>query len=111
MVAGRWHPWAKTRRDLVVEEEVTPRRGSVGADVGIAEIAIQEVEQRLHRLHLRRVVAGPDRRQAVACLGRRLVTEAGEANRRTAAGSGREAPRPRAGPLMLHVVDVARVGI
>ena len=59
VIPGRGYPRSETRGDLIVQEEIAPRLGSVRTDIGVAQITIQQVEQRLHALHLRRVVARP----------------------------------------------------
>jgi hypothetical protein len=57
MVARGGHPWPVARRDFVVEKEVTPGLWPVWADVCVAQVAIEQMEQWLHPLDLRRVVA------------------------------------------------------
>ena len=87
VVARGGHPRPIACGHLVLEEEVAPRLGAIGADIGVAQVAVEQVEQRLHSFDLGRVVGGPRRGEAVAGFRRCLIAETREAECRTTAGA------------------------
>jgi hypothetical protein len=106
------HPRPVRGRGLIVAAEVTPDAGLAGGvQVRVAQIAVQQVEQRLEGLH------GLDRVGALAVgehpvgVGRGQVAEAGETERSPAPGRGPEdgAERIR-GVAVVVGGDQVRVG-
>jgi hypothetical protein len=104
VVAGTRHPRAQRRRGLHVVAEVGPHRGLRGrVQVGVAEVAVEQVEQRLEALDRLHRVAALHRRQHPARDGRREVAVAGEAERVAAAARGAEGRGERLGGVAVVV--------
>ena len=100
MVARAGHPWPVPGRAHVVVEEALPGLDRRVADVGIAQVAVQQVEQGVGSLDSIDDEAGIGRPRAKAEAdrhGHRLVPEAGEA----------ELP----GPSLRPGAELARKGI
>ena len=111
VVAGRGHPGAVAGAAAVVLPEIPPGPHPVLGEIGVAEIAVEQVEQRLQPLHAERGVAGRRRAEIVvderrirqrhargrheflAQRRRALIAEAGEGERRAAARRGAERAR------------------
>ena len=86
VVAGAGHPRTKRRRGLAVVAEVGPHRGlRRRVQVRVAEIAVQQVEQRLELLH------GLDRKAAL----RRRENPGGVRGREVAVAGPAEGARAR----------------
>src|SRR5262249_37585146 len=79
------------------------------ADVGVAEVAVQQMEERSQALDLVDHVAGPRRGgDAVPRHGRALVAEAGEPEARPPRRRGDEVADDRDGAVVEDLVDVRR---
>ena len=98
------HPRPVGRRRLVVVAEVAPHlRLDAGIEVRVAQIAVQQVEQRLEgldRLHRVRALAVGEHPAGVR---RAQVAEAGEAERRAALRCGAEGGAERIGGVVIVV--------
>ena len=128
VVTGRRHPRPPARAAAVVGPEIPPGAHPVVGEVGVAEIAVEQVEQRLqpldpHRhvarrrrskivVHIQRTRQGDARRRLVlaAQRGRALVAEAGEGESRAAARRGAEGAEQRRRAFMQRAVEVRGVG-
>jgi hypothetical protein len=112
VVARARHPRPVRGRGLVVAAEVTPHVGLAGGVlVRVAQIAVQQVEQRLEGLHGLDCVGALAVGEHPVGVGRGQVTEAGETERRPALGRGAEdgAERIR-GVAVVVGGDQVRVG-
>ena len=117
VVAGGRHPRPVARRAGVVGEEVVPGADPVDVEVGVAEVAVEQVEQRgdgldavddvlrgRRRVGVERGLAGGVPRD----LRGGLVAEAGEGERRATRRCGAERAGVGRRRLVLHGVEVVR---
>src|SRR5262249_34611300 len=82
VVARSRHPWSVARRPRVVLEAVRPGGYPIRADVGVAEVTVQQMEERSQALDLVDHVSGPRRGgDAVPGHRRAQIPEAGEPER------------------------------
>ena len=111
VIAGAGHPGLAGGRRLVVVAEVAPHLGlDRRVQVGVAQVAVEQVEQRLEGLHrLDRVGALAVGEHPVG-VRRGQVAEAGEAERRAALRRGPEGGAERIGGVAV-VIGGHRVGV
>ena len=116
------------RAARVVAPEVPPRANAVVGEVGVAEVAVEQVEQRTQPLDAQHGVAGGGRaevvvderqarerhagrrHEALAQRGRALVAEAREGEAGAAARGGAEGAELRLGAVVQRAVQVGRIG-
>ena len=128
MVAGRGHPGTLAGAAAVVLPEIPPGAHPVIGEIGVAEIAVEQVEQRLQPLDAERGVARRRRAEIVVHIrrirqrhargrhvllaqGRRaLVAEAGEGEGRAAPRGGAEGAELRLGAVVERAVEIGGVG-
>ena len=119
MVARRRHPWPVARRARVVVEPVRPGANAVIGEVGVAQVAVDEVEQRSDAFDRGRDISGRrgakvvDAVDGVCELAQcrdGLVAETGEAQRFPPGRSGPDGPQLRVGAVVHRGVDVVGVG-
>src|SRR5260370_18674829 len=113
VIAGGRHPRPVRGGTGVVVEERCPRRYRGFADIGVAQVAVEQVEQRVEVLHRRHDVAGVRRPRTEALTDRgrdRLVAEAREPETAgPAPGPGAEHSAHRPGALVEDLVALLRV--
>ena len=118
MITGRRHPWPVTGRAGVVLEPVRPGPDPVLCEVGVAQVAVDQVEQRGDAFDRDRGVAGGGRTDVVAnvpAVGQAvqvrcgLVAETGESQRLSAGRRGSYGAQLRRRPVVhrrVHIVGV-----
>lgn len=120
VVAGGGHPGAVAGGAGVVLEPVGPGADSVGGEVGVAEVPVDEVEQRGDPLDSGGGVAGGGAAQVVVGVavrgllaegGGALVAEAGEGEGGPPARGGADGAELRGGTVVDGGVHVVRVGV
>src|ERR1700730_15639897 len=69
VIAGRGHPRTVTGAAAVVRPEIPPGSHPVRGQIGVTEIAVEQVEQGLHSLHAERGIASRRRAEIVVPYG------------------------------------------
>src|SRR5581483_1493046 len=124
MVAGRGHPRPLAGAAAVVVPEIPPGADAILREIGIAEVAVEQMKQRLQALDAERGVTGGRRTEIVVHIDRALerhalrrgellaqrrralVAEAREGEWRAAARRGAEGRELRRGTVMHCAVEI-----
>ncbi len=113
VVARARHPRTVARGTHVVVEEAAPGPHRIVADIRVAQVAVDEMEQRVECLDRVHDVTGVHRPRAEALSHRRwyrLVAEAGETEPLASAWRGAERTVHRRGATVVHRVGEVGVG-
>ena len=118
VITRRRHPWPVTGRPGVVLEPVRPGPDPVVREVGVAQIAVDQIEQRRDAFDRDRGVAGRGRTDVVAdvpAVGQAvqvrcgLVAETGKSQRLSSGRRGSHGAQLRRRPVVHRGVDVVGV--